>query len=188
MHIFHVNGPLFQNVISKPIEELKSGLYDNILLNKDYKSLRVETYEQLIQPNWLHPPKATRQLSVSGNTVAMNQKSLHCNCFIPPLKMTKKSFLSQVKYLEMSYFWGMYACWMPNALFKPAVVGYCKSHNKWFTKSSPLSDAIETRDPHSSLSVKYKFVNEMEACKPCHCKTLRSDKGKNVNVMVSICL
>lgn len=102
MHTFHVNGPLFQNVISKPIEELKSGLYDNILLNKDYKSLRVETYEQLIQPNWLHPPKATRQLSVSGNTVAMNQKSLHCNYFIPPLKMTKKSFLSQVKYLETS--------------------------------------------------------------------------------------
>lgn len=58
------------------MEELESGLYDNILLNKDYKSLRVETYEQLIQTNWLRPPRAAWQLSVLGNTVAMTPNSL----------------------------------------------------------------------------------------------------------------
>lgn len=86
------------------MEELKSGLYDNILLNKDYKSLRVETYEQLIQTNWLHPPTATRQISISGNTVAMNQNAPHFSCLICPLKITEKSSLLQIKYLERSFF------------------------------------------------------------------------------------
>lgn len=67
------------------MEELKSGLYDNILLNKDYKPLGVETYEQLIQTNWLHPPRATSQFSLTGNPAAITQTSPVCNHPVPLL-------------------------------------------------------------------------------------------------------
>lgn len=75
------------------MEELKSGLYDNILLNKDYKPLGVETYEQLIQTNWLHPPRATRQFSLTGNTAAVTQTSLVCSHSVPLLEITGHSSL-----------------------------------------------------------------------------------------------
>lgn len=67
------------------MEELKSGLYDNILLNKDYKPFGVETYDQLIQTNWLHPPRATSQFSLTGNTAAITQTSLVHNHSLPLL-------------------------------------------------------------------------------------------------------
>lgn len=63
------------------IQTLKSGLYDKVLLNNDHKSLKVETYEQFIQTNWLHPPLNHQAVFNQWKQVCFGLLSFKFRCF-----------------------------------------------------------------------------------------------------------